>query len=117
MGTYCGNHIGEAVIENCRKAEHGEVTVKKTKEGTCIHPGGCNTAHDDLYQIRYSYDAKADVESRPESPPPAEPTPEREAQDLGPKEATETGTDAGPNTGTTEEKSTEPKTEEPPVTA
>lgn len=55
MGTYCGNHVLEEVRKASDQAKGGEVTLKKTKEGSCGHMGGCTTAHEDLFQIRYEY--------------------------------------------------------------
>lgn len=55
MGTYCGNHVLAAVRENAAQSKDGEVIITPTKEGSCGHMGGCNTAHDDLYQLKYDY--------------------------------------------------------------
>jgi len=55
MGTYCGNHILEEVRKASDQAKGGEVTLKKTNEGSCGHSGGCTTAHDDLFELRYEY--------------------------------------------------------------
>ena len=51
MGTYCKNHVEEEV----KKLEKSGVKVTRvpTKEGMCVHIGGCNTAHDDLFELKY----------------------------------------------------------------
>jgi len=55
MGTYCKNHVLEEINTAAVQTKDGKVTLKPTKEGSCIHMGGCNTAHDDLYQLEYVY--------------------------------------------------------------
>ena len=56
MATYCKNHVKEEVkkLESITK---GKIERIPTKEGMCGHVGGCNTAHDDLYRLKYEYPA------------------------------------------------------------
>lgn len=98
MGTYCGNHVLAVVREYCDNAKNGEVTIKKTKEGTCGQLGGCTTAHDDLFQLRYEAAPREEAKAPPTEP---EPTPEPEA----------TATEAATETTTTSTAAEPPKQE------
>ena len=89
MGTYCGNHVLAVVREYSDQAKDGEVTIKKTKEGSCGQMGGCTTAHDDLFALKYESNPPEKEESKPEPPP--EPEPET-------TDASGTGEDTGTTT-------------------
>lgn len=100
MGTYCKNHVLAEVNTAAAQTKDGKVTLKPTKEGSCIHMGGCITAHDDLYQLEYVYQpSKEDKKAA------------KEAAEATEKETTVSSTEE--TTATAEEK----PTEEEPVTA
>ena len=72
MATYCKNHVEEEV-EKLEPVTKGKIERIPTKEGMCGHVGGCNTAHDDLYQLKYEYQpAEKDVEAAKETSDAAE---------------------------------------------
>ncbi len=54
MATYCKNHVEEEV-KKLKPITKGKIERIPTKEGMCGHLGGCNTAHDNLYQLKYDY--------------------------------------------------------------
>lgn len=109
MGTYCKNHVLEEVNTAAPQSEDGKVTLKPTKEGSCIHMGGCNTAHDDLYQLEYVYQpSKKDKKAAKKTAEVAEKEKEAAA------EAIEKEPEASSKEGTTAE---EKPTEEAPTTS
>jgi len=72
MATYCKNHVKEEV-KKLKPVTKGKIERIPTKEGMCGHVGGCNTAHDDLYRLKYEYQpAKEDKKAAKEAADAAE---------------------------------------------
>lgn len=86
MATYCKNHVKEEVKE-LSKTVKGKITRVPTKEGMCGHIGGCITAHDDLYQLKYD---QAPREEKPSKKSKAEKTAEGTTATEKPTEETPT---------------------------
>lgn len=96
MATYCQNHVLDEIRRLAPNSDQGAVLVIPTKEGTCGHLGGCNTAHDDLFDLRTKYkpteeerlaaeDAKIEAEEAKEAADKAK----REAAEKADKEEAE----------------------------
>ena len=103
MATYCENHV-EGEVERLSKL--GKVEQTATKDGTCGHLGGCNTANLGLVELKCDYGIQ-------QTPPVAEEPEAEVSTDSG------TGSDAVEVEGeaTTSTASTEESAEEKPQEA